>query len=120
MPDDYFKHMKLEAALNIEQFLILCLWTCTKKLYQMLKLLKTQESFFYHFLEKALPFQFGTWYNNENKTGKNILTGEITNKNAARQRDAKVTFCVIYIICAFLQRFVKVLLNKHESLIFWD
>ena len=53
----------------------------------MLKLLKTQESFFYHFLEKALPFQFGTWYNNENKTGKNILTGEITNKNAARQRE---------------------------------
>ena len=73
-----------------------------KKVVSNVKIAENTRKSFYHFLEKALPFQFGTWYNNKNKTEKTILTGEITNKNAARQRDAKVTFCVIYIICAFL------------------
>ena len=43
-----------------------------------------------------------------------------SNKNTARQRVAKVTFCDIYIICVFLKRFVKFLLYKHESLILWN
>ena len=58
-----------------------------KKVVSNVKIAENRRKFFYHFLEKALPFQFGTWYNNKNKTEKTILTGEITNKNAARQRE---------------------------------